>query len=331
MYNAGIELRLLVNGRPMREYSRMKENVEQPTQRVRFIEARNGTNYTVQVKNDNAYRVMVVVSVDGLDVISGRPAEDVDKGYIVDGYSKIEIKGYRVSDENSAAFVFSSKGKSYVAKGDVGSGRNCGVIGIRAFREKEQPVPEVVHHHHYHHTTKEVIINPPIYPRYPNYPYTPWTPWYGTSTTGTHAPLGDTSTSAGTTYRGTVNGGVPSATYIHADLGEYPITYTTATANGATLNASSHANNASNTFDAPISYKDFDTGTAWGKKLNDKVQREYFIKGEFITELVTYYASREALEKMGVDLENEPRIAVNPPTPQAFGRKYCQPPKGWNG
>lgn len=323
-----MELRLLVNGRPMREY---------PHKGMSFIEARHGTNYTVKIKNDNAYRVMAVLSVDGLDVITGKPAEDANKGYIIDAYSYVEIKGYRISDTNSAAFIFTGKGKSYVANAK-GSSRNCGVIGVRVFKEKAKPVP----------TT---IINQPTYVPYPVYVY-PWNPyytggyWVSNPTYGTIAGTGNitlqggsislsgTATAASVTptvNTMTTSGG--SATYT-ANVSANSIGKARAGALSRSTDASNSGQNSaccvSNAFDAPISYKSFDTGTGWGQKLEDKVKKEYFERGEILTELVMYYASKNALIDMGIDLEDDPRIAEHP-APQAFGTKYCQPPQGWQG
>ena len=100
MYSNNIDMTVLVNGRKVREYSHKG---------MRFIESRHGTNYTIRLKNDNAYKVMAVLSVDGLDVVTGKAAEKSHKGYIIEGYSQTEIRGYRISDKNSAAFVFLSR------------------------------------------------------------------------------------------------------------------------------------------------------------------------------------------------------------------------------
>jgi asparagine N-glycosylation enzyme membrane subunit Stt3 len=340
MYQHGIDVRILVNGRAFREY---------PHKGMSFIEARHGSNYSVKIKNDNAHKVMAVLSVDGLDVITGKPAEDVNKGYIVDAYSQVEIKGYRISDKNSAAFIFSAKGKSYVANA-TGTSRNSGVIGVRVFREKEKPAPApaptVVHHHH---TT--YVASPPVYTY-------PWNPWYSggyviPSVTIAQPPYltcGGTTTQCATSttvYASNITGtnavnGVGDVTLtgtgcVTASPG---MTNTIATNSGVGSLGVSHmvkdnydsprCLSASNAFDDPISYKTFDTGTAWGKKIDDKVKKEYFERGNLLTELVIYYASKDALINMGIDLEDDPRIAENQ-APQAFGTKYCEPPKGWQG
>ena len=333
MYSSNIDVRILVNGRAFREY---------PHKGMSFIEARHGSNYSVKIKNDNAFKVMAVLSVDGLDVITGKPAEDVNKGYIVDAYSQVEIKGYRISDKNSAAFVFSAKGKSYVANA-TGSSRNSGVIGVRVFREKEKPAPAptVVHHHH------ATYVTSPVY----TYPWNPWyTGGYVIPSVTTTVPCVMTGTTTQTGMSTTVyasnlgNINCTNATPTDAGMGMGTNCLSVATGNQASTFAmnsgmshavkdnfnSARCLSASNAFDDPISYKTFDTGTAWGKKIDDKVKKEYFERGNLLAELVIYYASKDALINMGIDLEDDPRISENQ-APQAFGTKYCEPPKGWQG
>ena len=354
MYNNGIDMRVLVNGRPTREYSHKGNS---------FIEARHGTNYSVKIKNDNGWRVMAVISVDGLDVITGKPAEKSNKGYIVDSYKSIEIKGYRVTDDSSAAFVFTNKDdkRVYVAQ-QKGDKRNSGVIGVRVFREKEAPIVKViekikeVHHHHDHY------IDKPYYPYYPPIrPYNPWTPWWGT--TYCHGPVAQSTTfdsnsldakcsslTSGEIMSYTANNSMDdSGGHIGATLSAASVSHGTLRGgrgmSGGTTNCSARVQSpgvstrvvdesfaASNAFDAPISYDHFDTGTKWGKKLDDKVKRVEFTPGEILTELVVYYSTLEALARMGVDLSDEPQIAEDE-LPQAFKKtsKYCRPPTGWNG
>ena len=62
-----------------------------------------------------------------------------------------------------------------------------------------------------------------------------------------------------------------------------------------------------------------------------KVRREYFEKGDLLTEVVIYYASKDALLGMGIDLSENPKVSEEESMPKAFNTKYCQPPKNWNG
>lgn len=281
-----VSMHVQVNGRACKEYTHKG---------MSFIEARSGTNYTVKIKNDNPYRVMAVLSVDGLDVVTGKPAEETNTGYIIDAYSSLDVKGYRISDDNSASFIFTSKGKSYVQQAKSNA-TNAGVIGLRTYKEKV--------------------------PYYSGFTITPsvWT--YTTLGNNTVSSLPCTYTVGNTTLTG--------ATTAVNNCSNY---FSSTSVSNTSLNASSgilRSMNVSSDTSKPLSHKQFDTGTGWGSKLEDKVTRVSFEKGDMLVEMSVYYASKEALVEMGVDLQNTPKIAKEPVMPKAFGN-YCTPPKGWNG
>ncbi|WP_305037335.1 hypothetical protein, partial [Anaeromyxobacter sp. SG66] len=94
-----------------------------------------GGRYLVRVRNDSGRRVEVVVSVDGRDVIDGRPATWTKRGYLVEGWSEVAIDGFRTSRESVAAFRFSSVPRSYAAL--TGDARDVGVVGVAVFPERE--------------------------------------------------------------------------------------------------------------------------------------------------------------------------------------------------
>lgn len=89
--------------------------------------------YSLAIANDTGSAFEVVASVDGLDVIDGRPASFSKRGYIVDPFSSVVIDGWRTSEDTVAAFRFSSIEDSYAER--MGDGRNVGVIGAAFFRE----------------------------------------------------------------------------------------------------------------------------------------------------------------------------------------------------
>ncbi len=124
--NHGIELSVSVNGRPARTYLHESKY---------FIESREGTEYAIEVKNNNWYRVEVVTSVDGLSVLTGKTASASDSGYIINGRDKIVIKGFRKDKTEVGAFKFTKKEASYAAS--KGEGSNVGVIGIAVYKEKQ--------------------------------------------------------------------------------------------------------------------------------------------------------------------------------------------------
>ena len=93
-----------------------------------------GHRYGVQMRNRTAARVLAVVSVDGVNAISGATASPDQDGYVLDPYQFTEIDGWRKSMSEVADFNFTSLGNSYAAK--TGRPNNVGVIGVAVFREK---------------------------------------------------------------------------------------------------------------------------------------------------------------------------------------------------
>jgi hypothetical protein len=91
------------------------------------------SHYSLAVANDSNVTYEVVLSVDGLDVIDGRPAGFDKRGYVIDPFTSVVIDGWRTSEDTVAAFRFSSIEDSYAER--TGEGRNVGVIGAAFFRE----------------------------------------------------------------------------------------------------------------------------------------------------------------------------------------------------
>jgi hypothetical protein len=97
--------------------------------------------YTIVLRNNTSFRLEVVLSVDGLDVLDGRPASFAKRGYIMDPRGELEVDGFRQSVDAVAAFRFGSVRGSYAGR-KTGDTRNVGVIGIALFNEiGTNPVP----------------------------------------------------------------------------------------------------------------------------------------------------------------------------------------------
>lgn len=99
-----------------------------------------GGRYLVRVRNGSPRRAEVVVSVDGRDVVDGRPSAWDKRGYLVEPYGEVTIDGYRLNEASVAAFRFSSVPRSYASR--MGDARDVGVIGVAVFPERApRPVP----------------------------------------------------------------------------------------------------------------------------------------------------------------------------------------------
>jgi hypothetical protein len=93
-----------------------------------------GHRYTIVVRNNTGFRLEVVMSVDGLDVLDGKAAAFGKRGYIMDPRSELEVDGFRQSMDAVAAFRFGSVRGSYAGQ-KTGDTRNVGIIGIALFNE----------------------------------------------------------------------------------------------------------------------------------------------------------------------------------------------------
>jgi hypothetical protein len=93
-----------------------------------------GARYAIEVRNRLGERLLVVASVDGVNVISGETAAWDQVGYVFDPGEHYQISGWRKSDTDVAAFTFTALPNSYAAR--TGRPANVGVIGVAMFREQ---------------------------------------------------------------------------------------------------------------------------------------------------------------------------------------------------
>ena len=97
-----------------------------------------GQEYAIRVCNTTGARVLAVMSVDGVNVVSGETASPSQSGYVLDAWQCADINGWRKNLASIAAFYFTELPDSYAAR--TGRPDNVGVIGVAFFRERPQPV-----------------------------------------------------------------------------------------------------------------------------------------------------------------------------------------------
>jgi hypothetical protein len=102
-----------------------------------YVLGTHGERYLIRVRNESPRRVEVVASVDGRDVVDGRPAAYERRGYVVAPWQEVTIDGFRTSGSSVAAFRFGSVADSYAAR--MGDARDVGIIGVAVFPEREAP------------------------------------------------------------------------------------------------------------------------------------------------------------------------------------------------
>lgn len=98
-----------------------------------------GHRYAVRLINRTGGRILTVLSVDGVNAITGDTASTGQSGYVLSPYESTEITGWRKSSDEVAQFYFTRLPDSYAAR--TGRPDNVGVIGVAAFREQTRPLP----------------------------------------------------------------------------------------------------------------------------------------------------------------------------------------------
>src|SRR5947207_9879562 len=105
----------------------------------RYVVGKPGNEYAIRVRNGGSGRVLAVMSVDGVNVITGDTASPQQSGYVLAPYESADIAGWRKSLARTAAFYFTALPDSYAAR--TGRPDNVGVIGVALFRKKRPPQP----------------------------------------------------------------------------------------------------------------------------------------------------------------------------------------------
>lgn len=110
-------------------------NLQQyPHRSETFVAGAPGHRYAVRLVNRSNERVLAVLSVDGVNAISGQTAATQQTGYVLDPYESTEVAGWRKNMNEIAAFEFTTLSESYAAQ--TGRPGNVGVIGLAVFRER---------------------------------------------------------------------------------------------------------------------------------------------------------------------------------------------------
>ena len=108
-----------------------------------WVAGRPGARYAIRARNAMGERIMAVMSVDGVNVVTGETAGVEQNGYVFGARERSDITGWRKSDSQIAAFEFAAAGNSYASR--TGRPDDVGVIGVAMFRERlpEPPAPPI--------------------------------------------------------------------------------------------------------------------------------------------------------------------------------------------
>lgn len=107
-----------------------------------YVVGKPGNEYQLQIKNRQNEDILAIVSVDGVNIVTGETAASDQGGYVFERGQQYDIQGWRKNLSQTAAFYFTPLPDSYA--GRTGRPGNVGVIGMAVFRRKFVPPPPPV-------------------------------------------------------------------------------------------------------------------------------------------------------------------------------------------
>lgn len=102
-----------------------------------YVVGSPGNEYQIRIANRGRQEILSVISVDGVNAVSGETANWNQSGYVLGSYQAFDIRGWRKSMDRIAAFYFTDHHNSYAARS--GRPNNVGVIGVAVFHKKYEP------------------------------------------------------------------------------------------------------------------------------------------------------------------------------------------------
>lgn len=104
-----------------------------------WVVGKPGNEYQINLRNRQGEELLAVLSVDGVNAISGETATAQQSGYVLSPGGALEVKGWRKDLSRTAAFYFTTIADSYAAR--TGRPDNVGAIGVALFRRKMPEPP----------------------------------------------------------------------------------------------------------------------------------------------------------------------------------------------
>lgn len=128
----GFDVEILIDGRPVSQYA---------ARGTRYVEALDGKEYAIRLRNPLGVRVAVALSVDGLNTIDARRGTAAGaRKWVLGPYETVTISGWQTSGDQARRFYFTTEERSYATR--LGRGDDLGIISAVFYRERlPLPVP----------------------------------------------------------------------------------------------------------------------------------------------------------------------------------------------
>lgn len=96
--------------------------------------------YIIYLHNTSPRKVYeAIITVDGLDVINGQSGSYQNRGYLLRTGDTLFVEGFRKSDQQVAAFRFSTPDEDYVNHNIQNNKKDLGIISVALFESEEGP------------------------------------------------------------------------------------------------------------------------------------------------------------------------------------------------
>ncbi len=102
-----------------------------------YFEAREGGRYSIRLANRAGERLGAVVTVDGLNAISGQRDEGRGRMYVIGPWEETTVRGWRSSLADVRRFTFVDERASYAARSGKAN-HKMGWIEISVYRERRR-------------------------------------------------------------------------------------------------------------------------------------------------------------------------------------------------
>jgi hypothetical protein len=100
-----------------------------------YLEAHAGSRYSVSLANRSSERLGVVLTVDGLNAISGARDDGRGRMYVLDPWQSTSVQGWRTSLQEVRQFTFVDERRSYAARTGPAN-EKMGWIEVAVYRER---------------------------------------------------------------------------------------------------------------------------------------------------------------------------------------------------
>ena len=102
-----------------------------------YLEAREGSPYLIRLSNRSGERLGVIVTVDGLNAISGKRDRGRGRMYVLDPWRQTTVRGWRSSLKEVRRFTFVDEEASYATRSGKANSR-MGWIEVSVYRERRR-------------------------------------------------------------------------------------------------------------------------------------------------------------------------------------------------